>query len=88
MDTQVGLGRLGENRILSLSRANFGCHEGRAPVFVKTDGDQKILLVEALLNDKDKVIKAMNLPQDNPKVMPPYGRPRPSAEELKTMSAL
>lgn len=65
-----------------------GCHEGRAPVFVKTNGDNKSLLIEALLNDKDKVIRAMNLPQDNPKVMPPYGRPRPSTEELKTMSAL
>jgi len=65
-----------------------GCHEGRSPAFVKTTESGKDIISGILLNEKEKIIRLMNLPPDDPKVMPPYGRPRPNAAELKVMSEL
>ena len=65
-----------------------GCHEGRSPVFVKTSEGAKRINSQILLSEKDKVIRLMNLPSDDPKVMPTYGRPRPNAAELKLMTEL
>ncbi|MEY2987550.1 MAG: hypothetical protein RJB13_1071 [Pseudomonadota bacterium] len=62
------------------------CHEGRSPVFVTTSESGKQVNFQTLLREKEKIISLMNLPPDDPKVMPPYGRPKPTEAELKTMS--
>ncbi len=65
-----------------------GCHEGRSPVFVSSSNGEKLIISQSLIENKEKVIRLMTLPSDDPKVMPPYGRPRPNAAELKVMSDL
>jgi hypothetical protein len=53
---------------------------------VTTSESGKQVNFQTLLREKEKIISLMNLPPDDPKVMPPYGRPKPTEAELKTMS--
>jgi mono/diheme cytochrome c family protein len=64
------------------------CHEGRAPVFVQSAGGQKSVVAETLMADKEKILRVLSLPANDLKAMPPYGRPRPSPEEMRLMTDL
>jgi hypothetical protein len=64
-----------------------GCHEGRAPVFIKTEGSTKTVLKDAVFREKEKIKFRISLPESDARTMPPYA-PRPSVEELKVLEKL
>ena len=57
------------------------CHEGRAPVFIRTESGKKTALSEVVAAEKEKIKFRITLPRTDGRIMPPYA-PYPAAEEL------
>lgn len=57
------------------------CHEGRAPVFIRTEAGKKNALPEVVAAEKKKIKFRISLPRTDGRIMPPYA-PYPSADEL------
>lgn len=60
------------------------CHEGRAPVFIRSEAGKKTALSEVVLAEKEKIKFRITLPQTDGRIMPPYP-PYPAADDLSAI---
>jgi hypothetical protein len=60
------------------------CHEGRAPVFIRSDAGKKIALPEVVAAEKEKIKFRITLPQTDGRIMPPYP-PYPTTGDLSAI---
>jgi len=65
-----------------------GCHEGRAPVFIRTEAGAKKALSDVVLANKEKIKFRMSLPQSDGRAMPPYAPFPPKSELAAVLKAL
>lgn len=85
-DVPQGTGTMTETQFASvvspfLVKYCGGCHEGRAPVFIRTEAGAKKALADVVLANKEKIKFRMSLPQSDGRAMPPYA-PFPSQSEV------